>query len=219
MSTFLLNSDLDDQGSVMDYLETLKSSIVDVIDDFRSNPFDFLYEADIQAALFAEARKRFYPEKVEMKGGYLPPEFYPEGYVVKTTPVKCEYPSGQRFDIAVIDHLRAEHYERARWQEKNWKSDRFWGQPLRAAVEIKYMQLGDRPNHRRAGLLADLSKLRGYRNADPQFSGIAMLFVQSDLQYSEMFCKDMTKLEGISEVDNGIYAAVIGPSKDSWYVQ
>lgn len=203
----------------MDYLETLKSSIIDVIEDFRGNPFDFLYEADIQAALFAKTRERFFTERVEMKGGYRAPEFYPEGGVVKTTPVKCEYPSGQRFDIAVIDHGRAEHYERARWQENSWKNDRFWGQPLRAAVEIKYMQLGDRPNHRREGFQADIKKLRDYRNADSQFTGIALLFVQSDLQFSELFCQDMTKLEGISEVRNGIYAAVIGPSKASWHVQ
>lgn len=203
----------------MDYLETLKSSIVDVIDDFRGNPFDFLYEADIQAALFAKARERFYPERVDMKGGYRKPEFYPEGCVVKTTPVKCEYPSGQRFDIAVIDPCRVEHYDEARLQENNWKNDRFWGQPLRAAVEIKYMQLGDRPNHRMAGLLADVKKLRQYGDLNPKFAGIAMLFVQSDLQYDDIHCKDMTKLEGISAVGNGIYTAIIGPSKGTWYVQ
>lgn len=203
----------------MDYLETLKSSIVDVVDDFRRNPFDFLYEADIQAALFAKAREKFDQERVEMKGGYRPPEFYPEGCAVRTTPVKCEYPSGQRFDIAVIDQRRVEHYEKEKWERNKWKNDRFWGQPLCAAVEIKYMQLGDRLNHRAAGLMADIKKLRAYKDKDPQFSGIALLFVQSDLQFSEMLCGDMTKIESISSVRNGIYAAIIGPTKASWHMQ
>lgn len=203
----------------MEHFQTLKASIVDLIADFQSNPFDFLYEADIQAALFALARGRFLSEKIEMTGGYHPPDCYPDGKAVRTTPVKCEYPSQHRFDIALIDRERVEPYDRARWLENKWKNDKFWGQPLCAAVEIKYMQLGDRRGHRAAGLQSDLLKLQSYSENNPKFSGIALLFVQADKQYGEDFCASMKRLDGIDAVRSGIYGGIIGPSNVSWYTK
>lgn len=71
----------------MDHFQSLKNSILDLIADFQSNPFDFLYEADIQAVLFALARSRFSTEKVEMMGGYHKSEHYPDGKVARVDTV------------------------------------------------------------------------------------------------------------------------------------
>jgi hypothetical protein len=204
---------------MMNYLRALKSAIVDVVADFQCNPFDFLYEADIQAVMFVRAREKFLPEKIEMIGGYHPIERYPDDSKIKTTPVKCEYPSEQRFDIAVIDRERVEPYDRARWKERNWKNDRFWSQPLCAAVEIKYMQLGDKLQDRARGFQKDLQKLRSYSEKNPGFTGIALLFVQTDKQYSEALSGSMKRLEDTEIFRNGIYGAIVRPSNVSWYTQ
>ncbi len=203
----------------MSYLEILKNSIAELVEDFRSNPFDYLYEADLQAALFSIARAKFKSKEMAiwMEGGYHASGLFPDKYAVGTTPVKCEYPSGKRFDIAIIDPKRVEPFESTRARTEGWKNERFWAQPLCAAVEIKYLQLGDRLNHRAAGLKSDLAKLKGYQFADPGFCGIAMLFVQASAQYSEKPCDGMEKIKDISAVSEGFYVAVIGPTEMSWY--
>ena len=164
----------------MEFRETIKISIDRLVKDFQSNPFDYLYEADIQAALFAMAREEYGSVKVEMSGGYHRKTLGKESYVVTTTPVKCEYPSGNRFDIAVIDPERLQSYDPSKGVDLGWKNDSFWGQPLCAAVEIKYMQLGDRFDRRADGFLADIAKLKSYVLADQRFCGIALLFVQTE---------------------------------------
>lgn len=201
----------------MDYREVIKASIVRLVEDFQSNPFDYLYEADIQAMLFAKAREEFKSERVSMEGGYHSPSIFQGRYEISTTPVKCEYPSSERFDIAVIDPRRVESYDRERWLAQGWKNDRFWGQPLCAAVEIKYMQLGDRLNPCVAGLNTDLKKLASYQVDDPEFCGIAMLFVQAQAPYSEDPCASLERIDGIAAVGSGIYAAIVGPSDMAWF--
>jgi hypothetical protein len=119
--------------------------------------------------------------------------------------------------LAVIDSDFVEPYDRVQWEARGWKNDRFWEQPVCVGIELKYMQLGDRPNYRIASFRKDLDKLEKYRSQSRQFLGLSMLFVQSDAQYGETFCDDMKKLEGIDDIGIGIYGAVVSPSYMSWY--
>lgn len=57
------------RGQTMDYLQVLHSGIAHAIDRFRRNPFDFLYERDLQALLFSILLDGFEGESIVMKGG------------------------------------------------------------------------------------------------------------------------------------------------------
>lgn len=197
--------------------QKLKQSIAALISDFQRNPFDFLYEADLQAALFAKACSNFEPERITMRGGYHSPEYYPNHGEISTIPVKCEYPGSQRFDIAVIDSSNIQVYDAEKWKTHGWKNDNFWELPVCAAVELKYLQLGDRPNDRVSGLKKDLEKLERYSGNPDGFLGVAMLFIQSDAQYSATSCSEMSMLTNIDEVGCGSYGVIVAPSHVSWH--
>jgi len=110
--------------------EKLKRSVVELIGDFQKNPIDYLYERDIQAGLFSRAYSNFESERIHMVGGYHTAESCTENKAVRTIPVKCEYPGSQRFDIAVINANLVESYEADKWQERGWRNDKFWEQPI-----------------------------------------------------------------------------------------
>jgi hypothetical protein len=70
---------------MMKSLEKIKRSVVELIGDFQRNPFDYLYERDLQAALFSKAYSNFQTERISMVGGYHPPENYPEDRVIRAS--------------------------------------------------------------------------------------------------------------------------------------
>lgn len=197
--------------------EKLKESVIELISDFQLNPFDYLYERDIQAALFSKAYSNSQHERISMIGKYHSAEHYPADQVVKTIPVKCEYPGTQKFDLAVIDANVIESYDRVNGEKHGWKNDRFWEQPVCTVIELKFMQLGDRQSHRISGFQNDIKKLVQYESSNHQFLGISMQFVQSYALHPEISMENMRALKGIDEVDSGIYGAVVSPSKVSWY--
>jgi hypothetical protein len=123
------------------YTDALHRGIAGLVERYQKNPFDFLYERDLQGMLFALLVKEFEGKSVSMRGGYWPSSDYGEGDTVSTVPVKCEY---HNFDIAIIDPDSVEHFSnKTDWESRGWKNDRFWRQPVCAAVELKYCQLGD----------------------------------------------------------------------------
>ena len=165
----------------MQAINVLRSGIDELVRTFQRNPFDFLYEADLQGMLFAILVKEYGDTTIQMDGGFwASPNAYGSSSSVRTVPVKCEYPGSQKFDVGVIDPCRIEHFEaREVWEERGWKNDRFWEQRVCAAVEIKYCQLGDNMRRRCAEVQADLEKLREYWDgrAGREFLGVALVFV------------------------------------------
>lgn len=178
------------RGPTMDYIQVLHGSIDRAVERFQRNPFDFLFEADLQGLLFGFLLDDCKDETIEIAGGYHPADPYTEpGSRIRTVSVKCEYPNSHKFDIAILDSQAVEHFDRARCQEHNWKNDFFWRQPVRAAVEVKYYQLGDSRSDRVAEVAQDVEKLRRYHedHKDRAFLGISLLFVQSGKLISAPF--------------------------------
>ncbi len=165
----------------MDYISVLHQTIAELVQRFQRNPFDFLYERDLQAMLFALLVEGFGSETIVMKGGWRDATEYGDSDTVSTVPVKSEYPASSRFDVAIIDPEALRTYDEALWRAEGLKSDAFWNQPVLAAVELKYCQLGDRQELRRAGCDSDIDKLRRYleERGERPFLGISLLFIQS----------------------------------------
>lgn len=103
--------------------------------------------------------------------------------------MKCEYPISRGFDVAIIDSEAVEHFDRSRCQQQRWKNDRFWNQRVRAAIELKYYQLGDKTQHRLDSIERDVEKLRQYLENDRghRFLGISLLFIESQTLDSSPF--------------------------------
>lgn len=166
---------------ILDYITALHRGIAELVRRFQLNPFDFLYERDLQATLFTLLVEEFGDERITMQGGFWKTTDYGGSATIRTVPVRCEYPGSHQFDIAIIDPETVRAYDKARWQVEGLKNDAFWNQPILAAVELKYCQVGDRPALRNAQCIVDIEKLRRYREerAERIFCGISLLFVQS----------------------------------------
>ena len=187
------------------YIDALHRAIACLVERYQKNPFDFLYETDLQATLFCLLVREFEGKSIPgipMKGGYWP-SAYGEGDSVRTVPVKCEYLT---FDIAIIDPNSVEHFtNRADYKSRGWKNDRFWYQPICAAVELKYCQLGERERRFSKKVEHDIKKLRAYRDKNNlrQFLGISLVFLQWDRHDASVFCGGAEIFhdpsEGISE--------------------
>jgi len=97
---------------------------------------------------------------------------------ITTTIVHCEYPDGTRFDIALFDDSRLRHCDPALGREEGWKNDPFWNQPVRAAVEPKYGQLGEKEPAFEKKVEKDVEKLKRC-GTGKLFLGVFLLFLQS----------------------------------------
>lgn len=147
------------------------------ISEFQQKPFQFLYERDLQAVLFTRLYDLFQNHPIQLVGGYHLKEEYGRSHRVKTVPVHCE--QGSHFDIALLDKKSLIPFSRTVSAEEKWKNDKFWRQPLCAAAELKYYQLGDVASDRVKGLRNDFAKLETYGNMNSRFLGLALLFIQS----------------------------------------
>src|ERR1700730_8022338 len=114
----------------MDHIGVFHKGIAAAISRFERNPFDFLYERDLQALLFCTLLHEFGDNTIPMKGGYHDSQAYGGSDIVRTVPVKCEYPITSVFDIAIIDSEAVRPFDRAVSQAEGWKSDAFWNQPV-----------------------------------------------------------------------------------------
>jgi hypothetical protein len=165
----------------------LYRSIEALIGAFQRNPFNFLYEADLRGTLLHLLTLAFGDTSdIEMRGGYHDSAAYGGNMIIRTTPAKSEYPTGEgleRFDVAIIDRGAVRHYDQAFWEARRFKNDAFWNQPVRAAVELKYCQLGQGLPSQCEATNDDAEKLWSYlgkaEREHRRFLGVAMLFVQS----------------------------------------
>lgn len=177
----------------MDYtaaIAALHGGIAKLVTKFQHQPFAYLYETDLQALLFSALVTEFENHPITMQGGYRKAAEYGESNNVITIPVKCEYPSNMRFDIAIIDPTTVRTYDKLQWQEQNMKNDAFWDQPVMAAIELKYCQLGYKPRVVKQDCERDIRKLTGYlqrERGERPFCGISLLFIQSAEVPQEFF--------------------------------
>jgi hypothetical protein len=196
----------------LDSINILHQGIRELIHRFQRHPFDFLYEADLQAILFALLVNQFEDERITMNGGYPGNAGAYNGFI-RTVPVKCEYPGSQRFDISIIDPGAIRHFDSKTALDLGWKNDPFWEQGVRAAVEIKYCQLGDKERRRCAEVECDVEKLRDYLSVrgDRPFLGITLVFIQSAGFKASSFCVGSEIFE---DPRDGIARYIVTPD---WY--
>lgn len=167
------------KGNALDTIAFFHKGISSAILRFQKNPFDFLYERDLQGLLFSSLLDAFSGHVIEMNGGYHSVGAYGDVCTIQTVPIKCEYPGNEKFDVALLDHEALRVFDHRIAREEGWKNDVFWNQPVRAAVEIKYCQLNDNLRHRRDGVNSDIEKLRKYsQSRERPFLGISILFIQ-----------------------------------------
>jgi hypothetical protein len=144
---------------------------------FRENPFDFLSESDIQAAIYSilheQIKEPFYMKVETLKNRKLIDKDQ-----VLTNLVKTQYPAKKRqepteglFDVAII-HPDSKI-------PPSQTNEGWWNQKLLGAIEIKYFQ-GTNKKENVSGLKEDLLKLKNYENdhKDKFKFGLALLFIQ-----------------------------------------
>ncbi|MDD2714963.1 MAG: hypothetical protein PHW04_03595 [Candidatus Wallbacteria bacterium] len=208
----------------MDNLKTEKdidafyTGINDLIKAFQKHPFDFLYERDLQAFLYYKLYKKFREDRVEIGGGCYKPMDYGGGKSIQTALVHCEYPCEERFkkmDVVLIDRNYIIHYDKLADGSAN---DPFWRQPIRAAVELKYLMLGDIPAIRfgeKQGIKRDVEKLKKYREEkcmNRPFLGISILFIQPINQKINYFNIGQ-EIENSNHPSKGLFVFLVKPDE------
>lgn len=166
---------LDQQNLEIDmsddcFIDRIKTGINNVVSDFVQHPADYLFESDVQCALFSSLRDSFKDFTFVSKSSDLPNLF---GDRLTIHPVKSEYPyhiddhKCDRFDLAVLDSQQD-------------SSRRIYHQHCKFGIEIKLWN-GDGTGGNRGGINADMKKLRAYLESAKQqgkeFSGLVILFV------------------------------------------
>lgn len=113
-------------------LEATDCAVREVIHAFQKNPYQFLYESDLQSSLYA-AIKKLLPGTVSVQGTGHPLANY------ELAPVYTEY--GQRIDIACLDVESAQAHPT---RIHAGIDTHIWELPVLVGIEIKYRKLGDR---------------------------------------------------------------------------
>lgn len=200
----------------MNRLDILHDALRNAIHEYQQSPFNFLYERDLQALVFAILYQGFSASRIRINGGYHPGHYGGNDYI-ETVPVKSEYPNDWAFDIAIIDGESVENFDPVKARERGWLNDPFWNQPVRAAIEIKYCQLGESVRRKVASVGVGVAKLLEYRDKFPgrPFLGIALAFVQSDALNAKAFCVGQPLPQQGNPPATGVFRHVVSPSQ-SW---
>lgn len=149
------------------YLEAVKTAVSDVAATFRAQPGSFLFEAEVQALLYARLFEFLAGSPVtwDLTNKGLP-GLGNEGPLT-LNPVKAEYPAGQRFDVALL----------AKESRPGLKA---WSQPVRVGIELKLWQADLRTG---AHIEGDRQKLERYAAEamldGRQFTGLCIAFCHS----------------------------------------
>ncbi len=145
------------------YLAAISDVIKDVVGVFKREPASFLYESDLRGLMFA----RLFDNLSNSLLPWVPADRrwakLANGQKLWINPVKTEYPTSTRFDIALMGpEILAE-----------WK---IWEQHVRVAIEIKFWQADGTGG----GFVRDVKKLDDYGKAAREdgrpFTGICIVF-------------------------------------------
>ncbi|PKK84059.1 MAG: hypothetical protein CVT49_05395 [candidate division Zixibacteria bacterium HGW-Zixibacteria-1] len=176
----------------------LLSSINNIICDFQENPYSYLYERDIQCALFAEMRKEI-SQMVSVPGinekKYLLNLIYSE-YACKG--------HKERIDLVCLNPDKLADAER----QQHKKEDTFiYGLPILAAIEIKYIAMG----YFNKGIdisFQDYDKLHKMGEPETMGNKLALCFRQKDAENSVFITEDFKQSNNLDIVCdlNGVYA-------------
>ena len=192
--------------------EKTENVIKSFVKTFKKNPWDFLYESDIQGLLFSKIYSSLEEHTIK-----IPPEF-PEVGGVHFNPVKTEYPYHSRFDIAILDSqlekLKAHYAKLYPISPERYVA---WGMPLQMGIEIKYCVPDYSVFQKYRDMLSNVYKLEKYRRdseLSEKFIGLAMLFILSESDAAELGHKETGLKPGPEELRPGIHAWIVTPRED-----
>lgn len=144
------------------YLDAVSSVLDGVAETFRREPASFLYERDLQALLFGRLFDRLATSTLAWSGTELGLPGLAR-HPLRLNPVKTEYPSDQRFDLAVL----------AETPDRLFNA---WNQPVRIGIELKLWQA----DLTGADFRTDREKLDRYRakarEVPRPFAGVCVAF-------------------------------------------
>jgi hypothetical protein len=149
------------------YLDAVTSALRDVAATFRQQPESFLFEADVQALLFARLFDGLHRYPISWQSADLGMPGFGDRRAFTLNPVKAEFPAGTRFDLALL----AQHAQ---------AGVKAWSQPVRVGIEIKLWQADQRTGAR---IARDWQKLQRYRELAGKlqrpFTGLCVAFCHS----------------------------------------
>lgn len=155
----------------------IQRCIGEVAKNFSGNPYDFLYETDIRAALYGLLKDSpEFPRHHVSNEAVQRFKFGTSDHV--TSPVRMEYPTGTRFDIAITGRDDARG---------------LWMQPVRFAFELKLWQI----DHGGNCFVKDLLKIAHHQRNSPALRGWVIVFAHSDNVLDNKL--KSFKVEGIRE--------------------
>jgi hypothetical protein len=177
--------------------QIIKSINSFIADDFQPNPFNFLYEADIQSAMWAKLKNELdLKVRWEVEDEEIIKKIGKKAKgAIETNIVKTQYPNKpKRFDLGII------HPDSRKVVKKGDRLERFWDQPLLLAIELKYLQYGFNPEKVWEKFINDIEQLEKLKEEfkDRWFRyGLALLFVQSDYPMTKMAGLNLRLVDGI----------------------
>jgi hypothetical protein len=149
------------------FLDRVKTAVEEVVSDFLEHPANYLFESDLQCALYGSLKDNFRDHAFVSKSSDLQKFF---GDKLTIHPVKSEYPYhieghlNDRFDLVLLD-----------CQQDSLR--RIYHQHCRFGIEIKLWN----PDSTGGNIWSDVTNLIDYlkvaRQRNREFSGLAILFV------------------------------------------
>lgn len=176
------------------FIIKIQNAINRIIKRFSNNPYYYFYEEDLRVEFGMELLNEF--EKID---------FVYKNNIIKTSPIKFEYPSQQsnkqRHDIVLL---------------KPDTANNIYNLELSSAIELK---LGSKIYDRCADFKEDIRKLLGY--SDTEFLGVALYFYQDIIDsslFTIWFNDIIESFENIKtknniEINNGLNTFIILPNE------
>lgn len=117
-------------NSIIDITNNVLKSINNIVSQFQNNPYDFLYESDLQSALFSEMRNLI-SESFSISGSVNRQSKY------KMRLVYSEY--YKKIDLVCIDPSQKDSFNRETYKGYDTY---IYNLPILVAIELKYGVMG-----------------------------------------------------------------------------
>jgi hypothetical protein len=180
--------------------EAITKSIKEFAATFAERPFDYLFEADVQAYLHGRLSAALEADPVDLdqvrwRGQLQVPE-------LKVSRVHAEYPTSKRFDLALVAECDSQ--------------SPIWNQPVGAAVELKLWQADDSG----AGINGDLRKLHAQlaESGNRAFLGVVLIACHPGKDVATVGALDgrTPRLEPVAgPINRGVFVCAVNAEKSA----
>ena len=175
--------------------------INEVISEFQSNPYTYLFESDIQCAVFSALRKRL-PLSIQIPAKKNDRQAY------EVRLVYSEYKS--KIDIVCLDSEAISHKNITDFHQYNGNDTYIYNLPLLAGIELKYSSMGYFKGY--DILQKDFKKLS---TIDEIKNRLAICFFQTEEQALPLFedMKKRTAVKSMAKIEKIYGRYAVSPSE------